>query len=328
MASTQAEVEAPRNGPEMKDLDGPNTNGVDAQREMETNSSNGPTSTPVSNNGSHDMNESSKLQSSGGYYKPPVGYPVDSPAAGYENAQSGFGYPPHSYIHQQQQQGELQQQGSYPYPQYPGSNLVRNVSSPVLATKPVAYMNSMPRPGVGPLPSYPPVHHGSGAAGGQGYPPSRYSTPTLNQLLQPGTGVPVQRYSYGDYPQQQPPPPNSHPAAGWPMQQQQPQQPRNFAPGFKPPPNSMQQVRSNVKVKPNFPRKTFFIRRMLCTLHHTALRSLAVSFILIAWLLETNNESSCFYITLGKVGNERIFQLVVDGRRPESTPTHPPLVGS
>lgn len=256
MASTQAEVEAPRNGPEMKDLDGPNTNGVDAQREMETNSSNGPTSTPVSNNGSHDMNESSKLQSGGGYYKPPVGYPVDSPAAGYENAQSGFGYPPHSYIHQQQQQGDLQQQGSYPYPQYPGSNLVRNVSSPVLATKPVAYMNSMPRPGVGPVPSYPPVHHGSGAAGGQGYPPSRYSTPTLNQLLQPGTGGPVQRYSYGDYPQQQPPPPpNSHPAAGWPMQQQQP---RNFAPGFKPPPNSMQQVQDdNVKVKPNFLRKNF-----------------------------------------------------------------------
>jgi hypothetical protein len=180
-------------------------------------------------------------------------------------------------------------------------------------------MNSMPRPGVGPVPSYPPVHHGSGAAGGQGYPPSRYSTPTLNQLLQPGTGVPVQRYSYGDYPQQQPPPPNSHPAAGWPMQQQQPQQPRNFAPGFKPPPNSMQQVRSNVKVKPNFPRKTFFIGRMLCTLRHIALRSLAVSFILIGWLLETNNESSCFYRKLGKVGNEQIFQLVVDG--PESTPT-------
>jgi hypothetical protein len=66
----------------------------------------------------------------------------------------------------------------------------------------------------------------------------------------------VQRYSYGDYPQQQPPPPpNSHPAAGWPMQQQQP---RNFAPGFKPPPNSMQQVQDdNVKVKPNFLRKNF-----------------------------------------------------------------------
>jgi hypothetical protein len=107
----------------------------------------------------------------------------------------------------------------------------------------------LPLPGVGPVPSYPPVHHGSGAAGGQGYPPSRYSTPTLNQLLQPGTGVPVQRYSYGDYPQQQPPPSNSHPAAGWPMQQQQSQQPRNFAPGFKPPPNSMQQVQDNVKVK-------------------------------------------------------------------------------
>lgn len=238
MASTQAEAEAPRNGPEMKDLDGPNTNGVDAQREMENNSSNGPSSTPISNNGSHDMNDSSKLQSSGGYYKPPVGYPVDSPAAGYENAQSGFGYPPHGYIHQQQQ-GDLQQQqqGSYPYPQYPGGNLVRSVSSPV-ATKPVAYMNSMPRPGGGPVPSYPPVHHGGAPGGGQGYPPSRYPTPTLNQLLQPGTGGPVQRYPYVDYPQQQqqqPPPPNSH---GWPMQQQQP---RNFAPGFKPPPNSMQQ---------------------------------------------------------------------------------------
>jgi hypothetical protein len=68
-----------------------------------------------------------------------------------------------------------------------------------------------------------------------------------------------------------------------------------------------------------FPKKTFFIRRMLCTLRHIALRSLAVSFILIAWLLETNNESSCFYRKLGKVGNEQIFQLVVDG--PESTPT-------
>ena len=235
MASTQAEAEAPRNGPEMKDLDGPNTNGVDAQ--METNSSNGPTSTPISNNGSHDMNDSSKLQSS--YYKPPVGYPGDgSPAAGYENAQSGFGYPPHSYIHQQQQQSELQQQGSYPYSQYPGSNLVRSVSSPV-ANKPGAYMNSMPRPVGGPVPSYPPVHHSGAPGGGQGYPPSRYPTPTLNQLLQPGT---VQRYPYGDYPQQQqqqpPPPPNSH--AGWPMQQTQ-QPPRNFAPGFKPPPNSMQQ---------------------------------------------------------------------------------------
>ena len=181
------------------------------------------------------MNDSSKLQSS--YYKPPVGYPGDgSPAAGYENAQSGFGYPPHSYIHQQQQQSELQQQGSYPYSQYPGSNLVRSVSSPV-ANKPGAYMNSMPRPVGGPVPSYPPVHHSGAPGGGQGYPPSRYPTPTLNQLLQPGT---VQRYPYGDYPQQQqpPPPPNSH--AGWPMQQTQ-QPPRNFAPGFKPPPNSMQQ---------------------------------------------------------------------------------------
>lgn len=231
MASTQAEAEAPRNGPDMKDLDGPNTNGVDAQREMETSSSNGPTSTPISNNGSHEMNDSSKLQPSVGYYKPPVGYPVDSPAASYENAQSGFGYPPHNYIHHQQ--GDLQQQGSYPYAQYPGGNLVRSVSSPV-ATKPVAYMNSMPRPGSGPsVQSYPPVHHTGG--GGQGYPPSRYPTPTLNQLLQPGTGVPVQRYPYGDYPQQQPPPPNSH-GAGWPMQQ-----PRNFAPGFKPLPSSMQQ---------------------------------------------------------------------------------------
>lgn len=270
MASTQAEVEPPRNGPEMKDLDGPTTNGVDAQREMETNSSNGPTSTPVSNNGSHDMNESSKLQSSGGYYKPPVGYPVDSPSAGYENAQSGFGYPPHSYVHQQQQQGDLQQQGSYPYSQYPGSNLVRNVSTPVLATKPVAYMNSMPRPGGGPVQSYPPVHHGGGA---QGYPPSRYATPTLNQLLQPGTGVPVQRYPYGDYPQQQPPPPNSHPASGWPMQQ--PQQPRNFAPGFKPPPNSMQQVKIEHEPK-IFSRKLSFSTEE-CTLHHLT------RLILISW---------------------------------------------
>lgn len=236
MASAQTEAEAPRNGPEMKEVDGPNTNGVDAQREMEANSSNGPTSTPISNNGSHDMTDN-KLQSSGGYYKPPVGYPVDPPAAGYENAQSGFGYPPHGYIHQQQQSDLQQQQGSYPYPQYPSSNMVRNVSSPV-ATKPVAYMNSMPRPGSGPVPSYP--HHGGAAASaGQGYPPSRYPTPTLNQLLQPASGTPVQRYPYGDYPQQQPPPPNSH-VSSWPMQQ--PQQPRSFAPGFKPPPSSMQQV--------------------------------------------------------------------------------------
>lgn len=150
------------------------------------------------------------------------------------------------------------QQGSYPYPQYPGGggvggggNLVRSVSSPV-ATKPVAYMNSMPRPGAGSVPSYPPVHqqHSGGPASataggnggaGQGYPPpppSRYPTPTLNQLLQPGAGVPVQRYPYGDYPQQQQQQaPNSH-VAGWPMQQQ----PRNFSPGFKPPPNAMQQV--------------------------------------------------------------------------------------
>merc|ERR1712071_493828 len=59
--------------------------------------------------------------------------------------------------------------------------------------------------------------------------PSRYPTPTLNQLLQPGSGGLVQRYPYSDYPRQQPP---TTQGAGWP---------RNFNPaGFKPPTNTTQ----------------------------------------------------------------------------------------
>ena len=217
MASTQTEAEVPRNGPEIKELDGPSTNGVDGQTDMDTSTTNGPNSTTTGNNGSHDMSNPNNL----GYYKtPPSGY---DPSASYENSQSGFGYPPHRYPHHQSDM-----QGSYPFSQYPGGqNVVRSVSTPV-ATKPAAYMNSMPRTG-GPGLGYP-VH------GGQGYPPSRYPTPTLNQLLQPGSGPPVQRYPYGDYSQQQPP---TSQAAGWPMQQ-----PRNYNPGvgFKPPANSAQVI--------------------------------------------------------------------------------------
>ena len=248
MATTQTESEqTPRNGPEVKDLETPTTNGIISSRENDTtnnSTSNGPSPAPISNNGSHEMNDGGKLQ--GGYYKSPqpppptMGYPgADAPpAVGYDsNVQPNYGYPPHGYTqHQQQPQHQLQQQGdvqnNYPYSQYPGNHAVHNVSSPV-ASKPMAYMNSMPRTGSGPVLSYPPAH------AGQGYPPSRYPTPTLNQLLQPGSGPPVQhRYPYGDYSQQQQHPPNTQ-TANWPMQQ-----PRNYspAPGFKSPPNSMQQV--------------------------------------------------------------------------------------
>ena len=260
MATTKTEAEAtPRNGPEIKDVEVSNTNGVDGSREneMSNSTSNGPSSAPVSNNGSHETNDGGKLQQ-GGYYKPPppppsMGYPgADAPSAatavGYDGNihQPAYGYPPHGYMqHQQQPHHQPQQPGdvqnNYPYPQYPGSHQVRNVSSPV-ASKPMAYMNSMPRTGSGPVLSYPPAQPHAG----QGYSPSRYPTPTLNQLLQPqpGTTTPVHRYPYGDYSQQQPQqqhPPNMQ-TGNWPMQQQQ--QSRNYSPspGFKSPPNSMQQV--------------------------------------------------------------------------------------
>lgn len=232
MASTQAEAEPPsKNGPEIKDLDGqpPATNGVDSQSEAPNlGTTNGPSMVP--NNGAHDVNDT-KLQVN--YYKPPpppLAYPSsDGMTPGYENAQPAYSYPPHGYDMQQQQ-------NSYPYPhhgqqhQYPGSNnTLRN---------PGPYMNSMPPRGGGP-PQPPPQSYQPH----QAYmPPSRYPTPTLNQLLQPGTGAPVQRYPYGDYPPPPPQPPSSQQAPGWPMQPQQ--QPRHYAPspGFKSPPNSMQQV--------------------------------------------------------------------------------------
>ena len=223
MASTQAETKAvpSKNGPEIKDqTDGQpspiTTNGVDSQVE-EGATTNGPGHLNAPNNGAHEVNDV-KLQ--GNYYKPlpPSTYPPsDGVAPGYENNQSAYGYLPHSYDGQH---------NSYPYQQqqFTGSNnSIRNTGP---------YMNSMPRAGAPPPPQSPqsyPSH--------QGYmPPSRYPTTTLNQLLQPGSGAPVQRYPYGDYP----PPPNSQQAAGWPMQQ--PQQPRSYAPspGFKSPPNSMQ----------------------------------------------------------------------------------------
>lgn len=227
MATTQAEVaDTPnKNGPEVKDLDGqpPSTNGVESQPEVGGPATNGPSSVP--NNGAHDMNDS-KLQ--GGYYKPPAPspYPSDGMVPGYEHGQPGYGY---GY--------NMQHQNSYPYPQqqYPGSDNANRHPGP--------YMNSMPRtPGVAPPPS--PQNYQQPPHQGYSMPQPRYPTPTLNQLLQPGTGAPVQRYPYGEYPQQ----PNSQ-AAGWPVQQQ-PQHPqqqhpvRNYAPspGFKSPPNSMQQV--------------------------------------------------------------------------------------
>lgn len=222
MASTQAEAEASRNGPEAKDIDGPNTNGVETQRDMDSTSTNGPAAPPLSNNGPHDVAD--KMQSANPYYKQPptsaVGYP---PPAGYESNQYGY---PHSYMHQQSGELQHQQPGSYPYSQYPGGN-VRNMAP--VASKPTSYM---PRNPAAPVSGYPPA--------GQGYPPSRYPTPTLNQLLQPGSGPQVQRYPYGDYPQQtQQPPANSH-VPNWNMQQP----PRGYAPspGFKPPPNAMTQV--------------------------------------------------------------------------------------
>lgn len=235
MASTQAEAEASRNGPDTKEIDGPNTNGVEAQRDTEVNSTNGPAAPPLANNGPHDAVDSNKMQSASPYYKPPpapgAGY---QPAGAYESSQAGYGYP-HSYMHQQPSDLQHQQPGSYPYSQYPGGNM-RNMAP--VASKPSAYM---PRNPAAPVSGYPPAHMPGGAsAGGQGYPPSRYPTPTLTQLLQPGSGAPVQRYPYGDYPQQaQQPPGNSH-VQNWSMQQQL----RNYTPtpGFKPPPNAMQQV--------------------------------------------------------------------------------------
>ena len=218
MASTQAEAEVARNGPgEIKEVEGPNTNGVDAQTDMDTGTANtnGPNSTSAGNNGSLELNDGNKL----GYYKPPPPSGYD-PSTGYENSQPGFGgYPPQRYSHHQ----TPEMQGSYPYSHFPASqNVIRSVSAPV-ASKPAAYLNSMPRPG-GPVPPNYPVH-----PGGQGYPPSRYPTPTLNQLLQPGSGGLVQRYPYSDYPRQQPP---TTQGAGWP---------RNFNPaGFKPPTNTTQ----------------------------------------------------------------------------------------
>ena len=221
MASTQAEAEVARNGPEIKE-DGANTNGVDAQTDMDTGSTNGPAA--GSNNGSLELNDAG---SKGGYYKapPPSGY--DASSAGYDNPQSEFSYPAQRYGHHQPDMPS-----SYPYSHFPGSqNVIRSVTAPV-ATKPAAYMNSMPRTG-GPVPNYPGGHPG------QGYPtPSRYHTPTLNQLLQPGSAGLVQRYpAFGDYPRQQPPPTTqaaaaAAAAAGWP---------RNYNPaGFKPPANATQ----------------------------------------------------------------------------------------
>lgn len=239
MASTQAEPEVPRNGPDGKDVDGPvaNSNGVDSQTgraEVETNSTNGPPPQQIGshNNGAHDgINETNKLTSSGyGFAKPTASFEQATP---YESTQQPpYGYSQHGYSgishhHPQHPQAD-HIQANYPgYPhsnQYPsgqGNSMIRSATTPI-ASKPAAYMNSLqPRPG-GPVPGYP-VH------GGQYPSPSRYPTPTLNQLLQPqpGPGASTQQYPYGEYLQQP-----STQTGVWPGQQQQ----RTFTPGagFKP----------------------------------------------------------------------------------------------
>ena len=111
--------------------------------------------------------------------------------------------------------------------------------SNTVANKQRAYMYSMPRPVGGPVPSYHPVHQ-CGTGGGQGYTPSRYPTSTLNQLFQPGDS---QRYPYLDHPNQQ-----TSPLLNWPMQQTR-DHTRNFVPGFKSLPISMQQQLVRVVIK-------------------------------------------------------------------------------
>ena len=262
MASTQAEPEAPRNGPESKDADGslPNANGVDSQQggrgDVESGvggaNSNGPLppqQISSHNNGAHDSLSDSNNKLAASYYKPPVavsGYEsVPQPYDNTQPQQPSYGYPQHGYggiphpVQHPQQPDHMQ--GSYPGYPHPNQYPIRNVTAPI-ASKPSAYMNSLqqPRSG-GPVGISYPMHGGQYPP-----PPSRYPTPTLNQLLQPqpGTGAPVQRYPYGEYPPQQQQPtsqqqqqPTSQ-ASGWPMQQP----PRSYTPGvgFKPPGNTLQ----------------------------------------------------------------------------------------
>ena len=247
MASTQAEAEVARNGPEIKE-DGANTNGVDAQTDMDTGSTNGPPAS--SNNGSLELNDAGNK---GGYYKAPAPLGYEAGSAGYDNLQPEFGYPAQRYGHHQ-----AEMQASYPYSHFPASqNAIRSASAPV-ATKPAAYMNSMPRTG-GPVPNYP------GGHAGQGYPaPSRYHTPTLNQLLQPGSGGLVQRYpAFGDYPRQQPPPTTQAAAAGWP---------RNYNPaGFKPPANATQAIITHILIDLSYHIFILQIHQHYCSLLWTHL---------------------------------------------------------
>ena len=102
-----------------------------------------------------------------------------------------------------------------------------------------AYMYSMPRPVGGAVPSYHPVHQ-CGTGGGQGYTPSRYPTPKLNQIIQPSE---MKRYPYSVHPQQQ-----TSPLLNWPMQQTR-NHTRYFVPGLKPLPISMQQQQVRVVSK-------------------------------------------------------------------------------
>ena len=184
-----------RNGPadSSKDEDpgSATANGMDSQQQQQQQqkeppepSANGPS---AAGNGNHSdpVAPEPKLAS---YYSGKPGVQAYEPVAGgfTDNLQPGFGYP-HGY-------GFGSESGYPGYPQYSQAAMMRGPVAAPVATKPASYMNiqqQQHRPPVGL--SYPATMHG-----GQYPPASRYPTPTLNQLLQPG-GPPIHRYPYGEY---------------------------------------------------------------------------------------------------------------------------------